>query len=321
MRMSRIQFQFLIIATILGLVYLKYRNYNMNREQHISVKEIDSEESKTSRIQQTAEFRRAFGDRIDSLTSRKAAARDPELVQLVREMMIPPFPVSKIRTNNATQINELVLEVDNLLESKKNGFYIECGALDGEKASNTIFFEQQRGWNGLLIEMDPEYFTEILTKRRRAWTINACVSPFDYAIKLPFKGKGRETPQLLMDKGNLEKNSSQFAACFPLETFLLALDAPEVDFFCFDIEGLELKILQTFPFDRIDMNVLSVECLKGICNEQECKEFMQSKGYNTHKFIDIQAPGVFMRDFVFHKRTTSALHKIQKFFKRQIEQF
>lgn len=120
MHMSRIQIQFLTIATILGLVYLKYRNYHIQDQQRTWYKEIDSQESKTSRIQQTAEFRRTFGERIESLTNRKAAARDPELIQLVREMMVPPFTVTKIRPNNASQINQLVLEVDNLLESKVN---------------------------------------------------------------------------------------------------------------------------------------------------------------------------------------------------------
>ena len=28
------------------------------------------------------------------------------------------------------------------------GFYIECGAADGEENSNTLFFEMKRNWKG-----------------------------------------------------------------------------------------------------------------------------------------------------------------------------
>jgi hypothetical protein len=31
---------------------------------------------------------------------------------------------------------------------KKNGFYIECGAADGEEGANTLFFEIKREWKG-----------------------------------------------------------------------------------------------------------------------------------------------------------------------------
>ena len=57
-----------------------------------------------------------------------------------------------------------------------DGFFVECGAFDGETASNTVYLEQTRKWTGLLIEMDPAFYTQLVGKRRRAWTINACLS-------------------------------------------------------------------------------------------------------------------------------------------------
>ena len=33
---------------------------------------------------------------------------------------------------------------------KENGFYIECGAADGEEGTNTLFFEMNRSWKGEL---------------------------------------------------------------------------------------------------------------------------------------------------------------------------
>ena len=39
--------------------------------------------------------------------------------------------------------------------------------------------------------------------------------------------------------------------CFPLYSILLALNQLTVDFFSLDIEGDELRVLQTIPFDKV----------------------------------------------------------------------
>jgi hypothetical protein len=36
------------------------------------------------------------------------------------------------------------------------GFFVECGALDGELRSNTLTLERDHGWRGVLIEADPD---------------------------------------------------------------------------------------------------------------------------------------------------------------------
>ena len=57
---------------------------------------------------------------------------------------------------------------------------MECGALDGKRSSNTLYLERDRGWTGLLIEMDPYFYTQLLGKNRNVWSINACLSPYKY---------------------------------------------------------------------------------------------------------------------------------------------
>ena len=41
--------------------------------------------------------------------------------------------------------------------------------------------------------------------------------------------------------------------CLPLFTLLAALDFPTVDFFSLDVEGAELGILQTIPWDQVNI--------------------------------------------------------------------
>ena len=45
------------------------------------------------------------------------------------------------------------------------GFFVECGALDGELRSNTLTLERDYGWRGVLIEADPENLLEVVYER------------------------------------------------------------------------------------------------------------------------------------------------------------
>ena len=61
-----------------------------------------------------------------------------------------------------------------------NGFFVECGALDGEVRSNTLFFERTRNWTGLLIEAGPFNYRQMTRKNRRAFLTPACLGIYDY---------------------------------------------------------------------------------------------------------------------------------------------
>jgi len=61
---------------------------------------------------------------------------------------------------------------------------VECGAYDGETSSNSLPLEYNRQWTGVLIEPNPYYYTQILGKSRNVWSLNACLSPYNYAIEV-----------------------------------------------------------------------------------------------------------------------------------------
>ena len=43
--------------------------------------------------------------------------------------------------------------------------------------------------------------------------------------------------------------------CFPLFSFLLALNLTTIDYFSLDVEGLEYKVLASMPWDRVNIRV------------------------------------------------------------------
>ena len=49
--------------------------------------------------------------------------------------------------------------------------------------------------------------------------------------------------------------------CWPIYSLLLALGNPKVDFFSLDVEGSELGVLTTIPFDKVDIRYDLVKLL------------------------------------------------------------
>src|SRR5215467_5134323 len=55
---------------------------------------------------------------------------------------------------------------ENVFRGTRNGVFVEFGALDGLDTSNTLFFEREREWSGLLIEANPRSFCRLLESDR-----------------------------------------------------------------------------------------------------------------------------------------------------------
>ena len=76
-------------------------------------------------------------------------------------------------------------KIVELFNGKKNGFFIECGALDGgfcqlklninisllaflgERLSNSLVFELRHQWTGLLVEANPFVYHRLREKKRK----------------------------------------------------------------------------------------------------------------------------------------------------------
>ena len=43
--------------------------------------------------------------------------------------------------------------------------------------------------------------------------------------------------------------------CFPFHSILFAIGNPTVDYFSLDVEGVELDILKTIPWNKVDIKV------------------------------------------------------------------
>ncbi len=224
---------------------------------------------------------------------------DPSLAKYIRERWInrPSGKPLNLTRPDRKHYSQVPIgqsgKVERVLQGRENGFFIECGAGTGEQLSNSLFFEKSRGWTGLLIEANPFLFEQVKSKQRNAYTMNACISPTKLSSRLKFDASGVYGGlQQNMDVEHLEwvkehikvEHIEVEVPCFPLYSVLRAINVDHVDYFSLDVEGPELEILQTIPFDRITFDVITVEYYVTGCNEcseqkkQRISEFMAATG-------------------------------------------
>ena len=158
--------------------------------------------------------------------------------------------------------------VDELLKQKKNGFFVECGAGDGEHFSNSLFLERDRDWQGLLIEANPHFYDHLIAKQRRSYHINACASPGVRPDELSFASppdgsNGGLTSWFdVYQKESLENTfvHQRFKVqCFPLYTMLKSLDRTRVDYLSLEVSGAELPVLKSIPMEDLLIHIISVK--------------------------------------------------------------
>jgi len=157
-------------------------------------------------------------------------------------------------------------------ENLCGGSYIEMGALDGVRYSNSHVFNKGLDWKGVLIEAHPGSYERLQHNRPNEIAkvhAGACLEERDlHWIKHTDKG----TPV----SGFLEFASEEFKNKFWMQELI---DAAELvrcrrldnilrevvgksfhfDFFSLDVEGAELPVLQSLNFDEYQFGVILVE--------------------------------------------------------------
>ena len=105
--------------------------------------------------------------------------------------------------------HEQDMKIFDLLNKQKNGFFIEIGGYDGEKNSNTLYLEKSHGWTGLLIETNPYAYQVLLSRGRKIWSVQTCLSVYE---ELTFKLAGDMTaPIKYLSRSDSDSSSSSSA--------------------------------------------------------------------------------------------------------------
>jgi len=183
------------------------------------------------------------------------------------------------------------LDVDRIVfgGELKDGFFLEAGAFDGELNSDSLYFEMNHGWTGLLVEPHPYAIEEIKERNRNATVIQTCLATEKKPQMVKFDTVGsirNETHREAMMGIAVNPYDEQYVQmqCMPLYSILMALGNPTVNYFSLDVEGAEFAILKTIPWDKVDIQVMSIEShlLDRIFpgTREEMISFLDEVGYN-----------------------------------------
>lgn len=158
------------------------------------------------------------------------------------------------------------------------GYYIELGANDGLRQSNSFYFEKYRGWHGLLIEPDRSNYEKCRENRaaHNAIYCAACVS-FDY----PHKQVQLYYSDLMTTPVGLESDINDAcehahkgerflardnpvrlieAEARTLDALLVDCEAPAtIDLLSLDVEGAEIEVLKGINFSHFVFRAIVIE--------------------------------------------------------------
>ena len=183
---------------------------------------------------------------------------------------------------------------DKYFKNMRNGIFLEMGALDGVTHSNTKFFQDTLGWNGILVEPNPVQYTKLLLNRPLCKTYEAVVSDILGEVEFRYFEEGMSAvsgvkdtlPPAFMPAWFDNPEYSQLPQeCKKIKTMTLThiirdSKVDHIDFFSLDVEGHELHVLRSFDFS-VPIGLILIENNPEKQNEmKECDVILQTHGYD-----------------------------------------
>jgi len=177
--------------------------------------------------------------------------------------------------------------------NKKNGTYIELGALNGVLYSNTKFFQDQLNWTGVLIEPHPHAFDILKQCRPNNYLFNDLVSNVKDELKYKYFVNNLAAVSGIEDTltkhhydeyydNEIYKHFSQDTMTIvPKSLTEIIKNTPftHFDFLSLDVEGHEYEVLQSWDFS-VPIDVILIEMLGVEADKEElCRKLLIEKGY------------------------------------------
>lgn len=181
------------------------------------------------------------------------------------------------------------------------GKYIELGALDGIRFSNTHIFSKGLNWTGVLIEASPSNYKKLSRNRQEDELHHSAVCRSARMVHVIDKGAVggiyEFMPKSFRTKWHPKVKETDLSAvkCQPLGDILRL--HRYFDFFSLDVEGGELQVLQTIDFSKVQFGVIFLEADgHNPLKNEATKSYLQAQGYR-HLFTKQRSAWFINNDF------------------------
>ena len=168
------------------------------------------------------------------------------------------------------------LFVLDTLGEKRDGYFVEAGALDGVQVSNTLLLEESYGWTGICVEPDPQLYAELVENRTCICEQVCLYDGSAVTFVTGVRGWGGIVDHLYeTTRPNWEFGERVTMPTVTLASILDKHTAPAViDYLSLDTEGSEAMILGGFPFDRYRFRIITIE-------NSSCNDLLTANGYRV----------------------------------------
>lgn len=154
----------------------------------------------------------------------------------------------------------------SLFEGKKEGVYVDIGAYNPVKFSNTFFFYQM-GWNGINIE--PSIGSKKIFDMLRPRDINLEFGISEREMELDYyifdepalNGFSENLSMTRNESSNYKLLKTKKVKVYPLNKILDEYSYKPIDFMSIDVEGFELSVLKSNNWKKYRPKFLLVEQL------------------------------------------------------------
>lgn len=140
----------------------------------------------------------------------------------------------------------------------RDGYFVEVGANEPQRASQTWDFEQ-RGWRGILVEPQPDLAERLRRERNAQVVAAACSRPENDGRRMTLQLAGPHSSMTEVVPGATKFGRIEVPVR-TLDAILQQASAPApIDFVSIDVEGHELDVLQGFDLERWRPRLILVE--------------------------------------------------------------
>ena len=183
---------------------------------------------------------------------------------------------------------------DNYFKDKRDGKYIELGAMDGDMYSNTKYYETQHNWSGILIEPHPIKFQVLKENRPNNFLFNDLISCHTTELKYRYffedycavSGVENTLPKFFFENcfynpvfSDSRPQGVLYVKPRSLTDIVKESGIKHFDLLSLDVEGHEYEVLQSWDFS-IPIDIILIEQL-GLEKDRDelCRQVLLNNGY------------------------------------------
>jgi FkbM family methyltransferase len=189
---------------------------------------------------------------------------------------------------------------ENIFKNKKNGIYLELGALDGKLYSNTKFFEDNLNWSGILIEPHPykfkqlkinrnnennEFYNELISNEKNELEYKFFINDFSAVSGITNTLPNAHFTTYFDKYKNILPQETKIIKPTTLSNIINNSKFNKIDFLSLDVEGHEYEVLLSYDFKKkIDVILIEMLSNNNIKNNM-CRQILKQQNYKFYKIF------------------------------------